>query len=192
MTRGVPGTLASACFALQLSPAHAADARRGREDRPAETRSGSMSAASPRSFISVLGDRTPRLFQRARDRCGDPDVRSGTVPCGADRRQRRRGRGDFRPHDADARQGRARCHGAAIRALSSVLCSALASKAIAYAGPPSLKGLKIGLTSPGSTRFMAAYMLVRSGFKADDASFIGIGLASTAVAAAPHERSTRW
>src|SRR6202011_5883679 len=41
----------------------------------------------------------------------------------------------------------------------------LASKAIAYAGPQSLKGLKIGVTSPGSsTHFMAAYMLVRSGF----------------------------
>jgi len=61
----------------------------------------------------------------------------------------------------------------------------LASKAIAYAGPQSLKGLKIGVTSPGSsTHFMAAYMLVRSGFKADDASFIGIGVTSTAVAAA--------
>ena len=31
---------------------------------------------------------------------------------------------------------------------------------------------------------MVAYMLVRSGFKADDASFIGIGVTSTAVAAA--------
>src|SRR4051794_1758284 len=61
----------------------------------------------------------------------------------------------------------------------------LASKAIAYAGPQSLKGLKIGVTSPGSsTHFMAAYMLVRSGLRADDASFIGTGVTSTAVAAA--------
>jgi NitT/TauT family transport system substrate-binding protein len=61
----------------------------------------------------------------------------------------------------------------------------IASKAIAYAGPQSLKGLKIGVTSPGSsTHFMAAYMLVRSGLKADDASFVGTGVTSTAVAAA--------
>ncbi len=61
----------------------------------------------------------------------------------------------------------------------------MAAKAIAYAGPQSLKGLKIGVTSPGSsTHFMAAYMLVRSGLKADDAAFVGIGVTSTAVAAA--------
>ncbi len=61
----------------------------------------------------------------------------------------------------------------------------IASKAIAYAGPQSLKGLKIGVTSPGSsTHFMAAYMLVRSGLKPDDAAFVGIGVTSTAVAAA--------
>jgi NitT/TauT family transport system substrate-binding protein len=61
----------------------------------------------------------------------------------------------------------------------------IASKSITYGGPQSLKGLKIGVTSPGSsTHFMAAYMLVRSGLKADDASFIGTGVTSTAVAAA--------
>jgi len=61
----------------------------------------------------------------------------------------------------------------------------VASKSIAYGGPQSLKGLKIGVTSPGSsTHFMAAYMLVRSGLKPDDASFIGTGVTSTAVAAA--------
>src|SRR5712692_9598225 len=61
----------------------------------------------------------------------------------------------------------------------------IAAKAIAYDGPQSLKGLKIGVTSPGSsTHFMAAYMLVRGGFKPDDASFVGTGVTSTAVAAA--------
>ena len=60
----------------------------------------------------------------------------------------------------------------------------IASKAIAYQGPQNLKGLKIGVTSPGSsTHFMAAYMLVRSGLKQDDASFVGVGVTSTAVAA---------
>jgi NitT/TauT family transport system substrate-binding protein len=61
----------------------------------------------------------------------------------------------------------------------------IASKSIAYRGPQSLKGLKVGVTSPGSsTHFMAAYMLVRGGLKADDASFVGTGVTSTAVAAA--------
>ena len=63
--------------------------------------------------------------------------------------------------------------------------STIASKPIAYQGPQSLKGLKIGVTSPGSsTHFMAAYMLVRSGLKPDDASFVATGVTSTAVAAA--------
>jgi NitT/TauT family transport system substrate-binding protein len=61
----------------------------------------------------------------------------------------------------------------------------VASKSIAYRGPQSLKGLKIGVTSPGSsTHFMAAYMLVRSGLSADAAAFVGTGVTSTAVAAA--------
>ena len=61
----------------------------------------------------------------------------------------------------------------------------VAAKSISYRGPQSLKGLKIGVTSPGSsTHFMAAYMLVRGGLKADDASFVGTGVTSTAVAAA--------
>ena len=61
----------------------------------------------------------------------------------------------------------------------------MAGKADRYKSPADLKGMKIGVTSPGSaTHFMAAYMLVRAGFKADDASFIGTGVTSTAVAAA--------
>jgi len=61
----------------------------------------------------------------------------------------------------------------------------MASKADNYKSPKDLKGLKIGVTSPGSsTHFMAAYMLVRNGLKPDDASFIGVGVTSTAVAAA--------
>ena len=61
----------------------------------------------------------------------------------------------------------------------------MAGKADLYKSPKDLKGLKIGVTSPGSsTHFMAAYMLVRNGLKPDDASFIGTGTTSTAVAAA--------
>jgi sulfonate transport system substrate-binding protein len=63
--------------------------------------------------------------------------------------------------------------------------STIAAKPVAYQGPQSLKGLKIGVTSPGSsTHFMAAYMLVRGGLKPDDASFVATGVTSTAVAAA--------
>jgi NitT/TauT family transport system substrate-binding protein len=61
----------------------------------------------------------------------------------------------------------------------------MAGKADRYHSPKDLKGMKIGVTSPGSsTHFMAAYMLVRNGLKVDDASFIGTGATSTAVAAA--------
>ena len=61
----------------------------------------------------------------------------------------------------------------------------MTGKADLYKSPKDLKGLKIGVTSPGSsTHFMAAYMMVRAGLKQDDASFIGTGTTSTAVAAA--------
>jgi len=61
----------------------------------------------------------------------------------------------------------------------------MAGKADRYRSPADLKGMKIGVTSPGSaTHFMAAYMMVRSGMKADDASFVGTGATSTAIAAA--------
>jgi NitT/TauT family transport system substrate-binding protein len=61
----------------------------------------------------------------------------------------------------------------------------MAGKADRYHSPKDLKGMKIGVTSPGSsTHFMAAYMMVRNGLKQDDASFVGTGTTSTAVAAA--------
>lgn len=61
----------------------------------------------------------------------------------------------------------------------------LASKAGAYKGPKDLKGMKIGVTAPGSsTHFMVQYMMARNGLKPDDASYLGIGAGSTAVAAA--------
>jgi NitT/TauT family transport system substrate-binding protein len=61
----------------------------------------------------------------------------------------------------------------------------IATKADFYRGPQDLKGRRIGVTAPGSsTQFMAAYLMVRNGLKPDDASFIGVGATSTAVAAA--------
>ena len=59
-----------------------------------------------------------------------------------------------------------------------------AAKAAAYRGPADLKGLKIGVTAPGSsTHFMAQHMMVQAGLKPDDASFIGVGAGASAIAA---------
>jgi len=53
-----------------------------------------------------------------------------------------------------------------------------------YKGPPDLKGMKIGVSAPGSgTHFMVLQYMIENGLKADDASFIGIGVSTTAVAA---------
>jgi NitT/TauT family transport system substrate-binding protein len=60
----------------------------------------------------------------------------------------------------------------------------LSSKAASYRTPADLKGMKIGITAPGSsTHFMALYLMAQHGLKAADASFIGVGTGQTAVAA---------
>lgn len=60
----------------------------------------------------------------------------------------------------------------------------LSSKAQGYSGPRDLKGMKIGITAPGSsTHFMALYLMAQAGLKPEDASFVGIGASSSAVAA---------
>jgi NitT/TauT family transport system substrate-binding protein len=52
-------------------------------------------------------------------------------------------------------------------------------------GPADLKGMKIGVTAPGSsTHFMVLHMMAQAGLKANDASFVGVGAGATAVAAA--------
>jgi len=59
------------------------------------------------------------------------------------------------------------------------------AKAASYKGAADLKGMKIGVTAPGSsTHFMVLHMMAKAGLKPDDASFIGVGSGSTAVAAA--------
>jgi len=59
------------------------------------------------------------------------------------------------------------------------------AKASAYSGPKDLKGLKIGITAPGSsTHFMVKYIMARAGLSPDDASYIGVGASASAVAAA--------
>jgi NitT/TauT family transport system substrate-binding protein len=60
-------------------------------------------------------------------------------------------------------------------------------KAANYTGPKDLKGMKIGVTAPGSsTHFMVLYMMAQAGMKPDDASFIGTGSGGTVVAAVQH------
>jgi len=57
-------------------------------------------------------------------------------------------------------------------------------KAGSYSGPKDLKGMKIGVTAPGSsTHFMVLYMMAQAGLKAEDAVFIGTGSGGTVVAA---------
>ena len=60
----------------------------------------------------------------------------------------------------------------------------LNARAGAYHSPADLKGMKIGVTAPGSsTHFMALQIMAMSGLKPDDASFVGVGSTATAVAA---------
>ena len=57
-------------------------------------------------------------------------------------------------------------------------------KADSYKGPKDLKGMKIGVTAPGSsTHFMALHMMAQADLKSDDASFIGVGAGNTVMAA---------
>lgn len=50
-----------------------------------------------------------------------------------------------------------------------------------------LKGMKIGVTAPGSsTHLTTVYQMVKAGLKPDDASFIGVGGGASAVAALEH------
>jgi NitT/TauT family transport system substrate-binding protein len=61
----------------------------------------------------------------------------------------------------------------------------LTAKAANYKSAADLKGMKIGITAPGSsTHFMVRYLMAQAGLRDDDASFIGIGAGPTAVAAA--------
>jgi NitT/TauT family transport system substrate-binding protein len=57
------------------------------------------------------------------------------------------------------------------------------AKAAAYRSPADLKGLKIGVTAPGSsTNMFVNNLLAKSGLKPDDVSIIGVGATAGAVA----------
>lgn len=58
------------------------------------------------------------------------------------------------------------------------------AKAANFRGLQDLKGMKIGITAPGSsTHFMAMLMLAQAGLKPEDASFVGVGASASAYAA---------
>ena len=58
------------------------------------------------------------------------------------------------------------------------------AKAAGYKSPKDLKGMKIGVTAPGSgTQTFAEYLLKKDGLKGSDVSFIGVGASSAAAAA---------
>lgn len=57
-------------------------------------------------------------------------------------------------------------------------------KAASYKSPADLKGMKIGVTAPGSsTNMLVNFLLAQAGLTPQDASFIGVGSAASAVAA---------
>ncbi len=63
------------------------------------------------------------------------------------------------------------------------------SKAASYKSPKDLKGLRIGVSAPGSsTNMVANFLLAKGGLKPSDASIIGIGAGSTVIAAVDQGR----
>src|SRR5262245_17475511 len=57
-------------------------------------------------------------------------------------------------------------------------------KAASYRSAADLKGMKIGISAPGSsTNFFVMYMMSKAGLKPTDASYIGVGIGPSAVAA---------
>src|SRR5438093_728895 len=57
-------------------------------------------------------------------------------------------------------------------------------KAPSYRSAADLKGMKIGVSAPGSsTNFFVMYMMSKAGLKPADASYIGVGIGPSAVAA---------
>jgi NitT/TauT family transport system substrate-binding protein len=57
-------------------------------------------------------------------------------------------------------------------------------RAESYKSPADLKGMKIGVSAPGSsTNFLVMYLMSKAGLKPADASYIGVGIGPSAVAA---------
>jgi len=57
-------------------------------------------------------------------------------------------------------------------------------KSVPYNSPADFKGMKIGVSAPGSsTNFFVMYLMAKAGLKPADASYIGVGISASAVAA---------
>ena len=60
----------------------------------------------------------------------------------------------------------------------------VSSRAASYKSPRDLKGLKVGVSAPGSsTNMVANYLLAKGGLKPTDVSIVGIGAGATVIAA---------
>ncbi len=65
----------------------------------------------------------------------------------------------------------------------------VASKAAAYKGPKDLKGMRVGVSAPGSsTNMVINYFIAQGGLKPSDVSILGIGAGSTVIAAVDQGR----
>src|SRR5262244_3915587 len=57
-------------------------------------------------------------------------------------------------------------------------------RAQAYKSPADLKGMKVGVSAPGSsTNFFVMYLLAKAGLKPTDAAYIGVGIGPSVIAA---------
>jgi NitT/TauT family transport system substrate-binding protein len=75
--------------------------------------------------------------------------------------------------------------GFALQGRYPMICVALAkTKAANYKSPKDLKGMKIGVSAPGSsTNRMVLHLLAKDGLKGDDVSIIGVGTSAGVIAA---------
>ena len=65
----------------------------------------------------------------------------------------------------------------------------VSSRAAAYKSPKDLKGLKVGVSAPGSsTNMVVNFLLAKGGLKPSDVSIIGVGAGSTVIAAVEQGR----
>jgi NitT/TauT family transport system substrate-binding protein len=65
----------------------------------------------------------------------------------------------------------------------------VSARAAAYKSPKDLKGLKVGISAPGSsTNMVINYLIAKGGLKPSDISVIGVGAGSTVIAAVDQGR----
>jgi NitT/TauT family transport system substrate-binding protein len=68
--------------------------------------------------------------------------------------------------------------------LPGIVLGVRKERAEAYKSPADLKGMKIGVSAPGSsTNFFVMYLMAKAGLKPADASYIGVGIGPSVIAA---------